>query len=271
MMDLARDPSNMSHPLVVPPAGTPADGNVTQQASGDDQLIPAKTGEYVIPEPVVRAKGTQFFDNLIKKVLQDPLPPTDSGEPQDPASQAGTGTPQTGYQWGGEVTKPGAINDSFNLPEGGGRGFNFSYGDPNRGNFINKWNDVPSYDQPASLPPPPPQPPDPNVTTFTQNNPPTPPTFQGDDHPSGNTSGSAARSDTYLNRIGEIYSGNPYTMGTLPQGGAGYLPPSNLPGSVQGPVAIPSYFDPQGYPWAQPASADWNTGTIAGLPPKKKA
>ncbi len=104
MMNMARDPSALAHPLLVPPAGMPAQGHVTEQVSGDDQMIPAKTGEYVIPEPVVRAKGTQFFDNLIKKTLQDVLPPEAS---QEAEQKAGKGTPETGFRWGGEVEPRG--------------------------------------------------------------------------------------------------------------------------------------------------------------------
>ena len=105
-MAMSSNPSSMAHPLVVPSPDAPSQGYASEQVGGDDQLIPAKTGEYIIPEPVVRAKVTQFFDNLIKKVLQDQLPPEATKaevDSQDPSNPGGTGTPQTGYKWGGAV------------------------------------------------------------------------------------------------------------------------------------------------------------------------
>jgi hypothetical protein len=217
MMDLARDPSNMSHPLVVPPAGTPADGNVTQQASGDDQLIPAKTGEYVIPEPVVRAKGTQFFDNLIKKVLQDSLPPDQA---EQATEKAGSGTPETGYKWGGEVSGKGA-----------------------------EWNPY-GHDPRDDLHP----------TIFT------PPIPQG-----------------WASNPSTQASGGDQPWREMSQGGGGWfnwagpnqlgnIGPPNTPWFTQGPTMVPTTLGNSGYPMAIPLGGiDQNTGTIAGLPPKKES
>lgn len=57
------------------------------RSGGDDTTISAKRGEYVIPDHVVRAKGTEFFDNLVRKHMP----------------MGGTGSPQRGYAMGGVV------------------------------------------------------------------------------------------------------------------------------------------------------------------------
>lgn len=97
------------HPLLVPPA--------PDAGGGDNQMIPAKTGEYIIPSEVVARKGTQFFDNLIKKTLEEVIPSPAAGKspsarlasqatPASSSDLAGSGTPETGYRWGGEVREP---------------------------------------------------------------------------------------------------------------------------------------------------------------------
>lgn len=245
MMDMARDPSQLAHPLVISPPDVTNQGYANQQVSGDDQMIPAKTGEYIIPEPVVKAKGTQFFDNLIKKVLQEQLPPTDSGEPQDPVSMAGKGSPSKGYKWGGEVREPkpvltnyqspGRINDQFPLPTGGAQahrgGINPHWNDPNGGN----WNPNDPDNQP-DLP--------------REGNPP-----------------DRAERLSYMDMLGPrggLFAGrtftfNPWLAGNLPPGGAGYQPPQGMPNPNGGFTAIPSYWNNQGYPFAQPATADFDS------------
>jgi hypothetical protein len=49
----------------------------------------------------------------------------------------------------------------------------------------------------------------------------------------------------------------------------GYLPPSNTPGFAQGPTAIQSTFDPQGYPYAVPVTGETYLLTGHGTPMKK--
>jgi len=38
----------------------------------------------------------------------------------------------------------------------------------------------------------------------------------------------------------------------------GNIPPSGLPGSSQGPTQIPTFFDPQAFPYAPPIGPDFN-------------
>jgi len=47
-------------------------------------------------------------------------------------------------------------------------------------------------------------------------------------------------------------------------GGFSFSPPAGTPGFLQGPTLIPSQFDPQGYPYAQPVGPDFN---LAGVSP----
>jgi hypothetical protein len=56
--------------------------------------------------------------------------------------------------------------------------------------------------------------------------------------------------------FGGIARQNPFIGIYGPSGPAGYNPPPGLPGASQGPTQIPSYFDPQGYPWATPNTSD---------------
>lgn len=94
---------------------------LSRYGRGDNTMIPAKTGEYVIPDHVVKAKGTDFFDNLVKKYMPS----------------GGTGSPQRGYILGGVVA------------EGGRRGgYNFDFGQGGFGFPPADMGDVPSLDQP---------------------------------------------------------------------------------------------------------------------------
>lgn len=97
------------HPLLVPQADS------STPAGQDDQLIGAKTGEYVVPQPVVNRKGTQFFDNLVKKTMEEIMNPvaTSSSQPtQDRGSAPLQGQPldseqPQGYAEGGDVIDKG--------------------------------------------------------------------------------------------------------------------------------------------------------------------
>jgi hypothetical protein len=95
-------------------------------------MIPASTGEYIIPKEVVARKGTQFFDNIVKKTLEEVMPSPASSvtsplarptQPASPADLGGTGTPETGYRWGGEVREGryggfgGRFLNSFGAPQ----------------------------------------------------------------------------------------------------------------------------------------------------------
>jgi len=242
MMNMARDPSAMSHPLLVPPAGVPAQGNVTQQVGGDDQLIPAKTGEYVIPEPVVRAKGTQFFDNLIKKTLQESLPP----EAADEAEQkAGTGTPETGFRWGGEIPERGMYKQLY-LNKGNDQGWSPQpqpqmQTQPNRSGWSPQPQAQTNYQQ---------------VGTPTEGHGPgtfavNPSLFYGDNFsPSGSG-------------FPDIRGGGVTNRAYLPN----ILTQVGMPWS---PTMIPTTYDPQGFPYGVPVLSpdSSNSGPHPHTPPK---
>lgn len=215
MMDMARDPSQIAHPLVIPPPGASQKGYAAEQVSGDDQLIPAKTGEYIIPEPVVKRKGTQFFDNLIKKCLEESLP---EGAADSVAAKAGSGTPSTGYKWGGYIEgEPEDIDQNIDF----GRPSTTATGGQQRSG---NWK--PSY-------------------RFN-------PKAYGD-FSAPDSLGTDPRTFNALTTFGH----NPWVNGIASYYPPSYAPPSgNLPGSWQGSTTIPTYFNPQGYPYAVPS--DYN-------------
>ena len=83
----------------VPKPNSPA--NPASPFGQDTIMAPMNPMEYVIPEPVVRKLGTDYFDNLVKSTLSEVMPP-------DEAQQGGTGTPATGFKYGGGVFNPSA-------------------------------------------------------------------------------------------------------------------------------------------------------------------
>lgn len=196
----------------------------------DNMMVPAQSGEYMIPSAVVRHKGTEFFDNLIKKSLEKVMP-------QHMASMGGTGSPETGYAVGGPI---------------GGQG------ESNRGGY---------YGGPQF---------DPNIHGFDPNIEPS---------PLPNTGGPIVETPTWNTAQNpNVYWGSePVDLRNDPSSGGrqlffdsrGYFPPIGTPGWGQGPTMIPTYFDPQGYPYAVPVNG-WNPpdaqaglpniGAIAGIP-----
>ncbi len=80
--------------------GTPPDNPMK-----DNKLVPMRSGEYVIPEPVVKAIGKPFFDNMIKKVT----------------GKFPYGSPSKGFYMGGDGdwTPPDELNQNPNFGPGG--------------------------------------------------------------------------------------------------------------------------------------------------------
>jgi hypothetical protein len=220
------------HPLMVPSPDSPMKGNVSEPVAGDDQLIPAKTGEYVIPEPVVKRKGTQFFDNLIKKTLEELMP-------ADMAAKGGTGTAETGFRWGGEVGDPQGYGErGERIPGATASWVTSPTGQGPTDNPDNPWTEPTPI--PASSPNPFGQP-DPNV--FINREP----------------KWAEAGVDPKVN---SFFNGNPW-YNPNNNLGFGYNPfgmSSNFPGSTM----LPTYWDNQGYPFAipyYPATPDSTAGT----------
>jgi len=98
-----------------------ADGGAIEGPGGprDDAIpIQASDGEYVIPEDVMRRKGTEFFDKLVEKTQQDVAERAQGGDPKSPTRMQQTPQgPMTalpppapqGYAEGGPVVPPGSF------------------------------------------------------------------------------------------------------------------------------------------------------------------
>jgi hypothetical protein len=189
----------------------------------DDQMAPVKSGEYIIPEPVVKRKGTQFFDNLVKNTLKEVMPPSQ-------VSEGGTGTPETGYAKGGEVwgsPLSATGSEDFSEPsELDGPGpvtpSTIAWGGLPASNF----NPNVNFNAP----------PDMNRLVYLQNN------FQT---PIGN---SDKFSEPIQGEFGRNF--NPWSNFF----NQGYIGQLGTPGALQGPTSIPTTFDSQGYPFAVPVT-----------------
>lgn len=227
--------NSLPHPLMVPPPASPAPAG-----AGDDTMIPAKTGEYVIPEPVVRLKGVQFFDNLVKKTLAEVMPPEE-------AAQGGEGSPEQGYWRGGEV---GDGTERF------GRGFNF-FGGRSGPSYIPR---AMTQYQEAVDPHPnfwnqPPVPRDPNVFVGNRNNPNPPRDFF-------KTYGDRMEAkDQYPNINAQGLYG-------IFNGGYGLLPFNG--GAISGPTISPTFWSNAntGGNWFAPVAiptGGWTPGNVLNI------
>ena len=96
----------------------------------DDQMIPAETGEYVIPRPVVQRKGTEFFDNLVKKTIGDIA--GEQAKPKEAGYRHGgdVGGGGDGSGWGAYDIPPDTTQDptDLNAPPYGHTGVGAQYG-----------------------------------------------------------------------------------------------------------------------------------------------
>lgn len=190
-------------------------GNTSSYYGRDTMMAPMNPNEYVIPAPVVMHKGTEFFDNLIQKSLQKLMPP-------EQAQKGGTGNAAQGFATGGQGnrgTEPGGggLGGGFYVPPAGGITGTYWGGEVGSG--------LGQYEEPTPLP-------------GTEGGGPLPPPGPQIPTPSFNP------------QPGQWY-GFPET----PAGqwvGSGYNPPAGLQGSWQGQTALPTFFDPMGYPYAVP-------------------
>jgi hypothetical protein len=66
----------------------------------DNKLVPMQSGEYVIPTPVVKAVGKDFFDSLVKSVT----------------GKNPSGSPEQGFQEGGGWSEPKALSQIEDFP-----------------------------------------------------------------------------------------------------------------------------------------------------------
>jgi hypothetical protein len=207
-------------------------GNVVSgkpQASGqDNKSVPMGSKEYVLPQAFVDKVGPDNIDKMVQQTLSSVTPPD--------------GSPKKGYRGGGRGEgyygagmEPGNINDTFELPTGGGNGFPqrndiFGQGSPGRNHFTNNWGGH----EPRAF----------------------------DDSKFDNVD---PRIANFLN----VSNSNPWASNVWSNGPGTQTPPPGLPGSGQGQTTYPTYFDPWGYPFAAPATADTGSaGPHPMTPPK---
>lgn len=87
--------------MYVEPTGDPP---LDPSVSGDNQIAAVKDGEYVIPAPVVKAKGTEFFDRMVEKYTGKN--PSEEPKKELALEDGGVVPPATGlplYEYGGSV------------------------------------------------------------------------------------------------------------------------------------------------------------------------